>query len=385
MNGKLKQEVVTSYCGDKSKSTSNFSNDSDQKSLKVRIRVCSDDTLTRKNAENYSGLGLDGSPLSSLEASPVNSDGFFHVTRYGPDVSPISILEMMTSFLVAGSLLLSPLPYDILHLNEKKLEDGSCGPKHKGSQENTVTALHGSDSVKVEHNVLGENSKSNGLGVDGSPLSSLEASPVNSDGFFHATRDGPDVSPISILEMMTSFSVAGSLLLSPLPYDILHVNEKKLEDESCGPTHKGSQENTVTALHGSDSVKVEQNFLGENSKSKATEKNSLSMESPNGDDVQNSIDILPKKETSVGNFASGYQTSSSGGKKNQVKETCRKFFGELDLEHEDHDEMAVEKPSEGITIRKTIEDHSLPKERSNAKRSHKPPSSAGPHVPTMGN
>ncbi|GJV57340.1 hypothetical protein Tco_1458345, partial [Tanacetum coccineum] len=93
MNGKLKQEVVTSYCGDKSKSTSNFSNDSDQKSLKVRIRVCSDDTLTRKNAEIYSGLGLDGSPSSSLEASPVNSDGFFHATRDGPDVSPTSILE----------------------------------------------------------------------------------------------------------------------------------------------------------------------------------------------------------------------------------------------------------------------------------------------------
>lgn len=93
MNGKLKQEVVTS-CGDKSKSTSNFSNDSDQKSLKVRIKVCSDDTSTRKNAEIYSGLGLDVSPSSSLEASPVNSDGFFHAPRDGPDVSPTSILEV---------------------------------------------------------------------------------------------------------------------------------------------------------------------------------------------------------------------------------------------------------------------------------------------------
>ncbi|PWA97228.1 zinc finger, CW-type [Artemisia annua] len=301
MNGKLKQEVVTS-CGDKSKSTSNFSNDSDQKSLKVRIRVCSDDTLTRKNAEIYSGLGLDVSPSSSLEASPLNSDGFFH-----------------------------------------------------------------------------------------------------------APRDGPDVSPTSILEMMTSFPVAGSLLLSPLPYDILHLTEKKLEDGSCGPTHKGSQESTVTALHGSDSVKADQNVLGESSKSKSTEKNSASMESTNGDDVRNSIDIPPKKETSVDNFAPGYQTSSSdgqkkseGGLKNEsltsktkkkdqgsksgkVKETYREFFGELDLENEDHDEMAVEKPSEGVNIRKTVENHSLPKERSNGKRSHKPPSPAGPHVPTMGN
>ncbi|GJR32256.1 hypothetical protein Tco_1108488 [Tanacetum coccineum] len=47
--------------------------------------------------------------------------------------------------------------------------------------------------------------------------------------------------------------------------------------------------------------------------------------------------------------------------------------------------MAVEKPSEGINLRKTIENHSLPKERSNGKRSYKPPSLEGPHVPAVGN
>ncbi|GJY20544.1 zinc finger, CW-type containing protein [Tanacetum coccineum] len=47
--------------------------------------------------------------------------------------------------------------------------------------------------------------------------------------------------------------------------------------------------------------------------------------------------------------------------------------------------MAVEKPSEGINLRKTIDNHNLPKERSNRKRSYRPPSLESPHVPVVGN
>nr|GEV46629.1 zinc finger, CW-type [Tanacetum cinerariifolium] len=47
--------------------------------------------------------------------------------------------------------------------------------------------------------------------------------------------------------------------------------------------------------------------------------------------------------------------------------------------------MAVKKPFEGINLRKTIENHSLPKERSNGKRSYKPASLEGPHVLAEGN
>ncbi|GJY27876.1 hypothetical protein Tco_0403643, partial [Tanacetum coccineum] len=64
-------------------------------SLKVRIRVGSDNLSTRKKAEIYSGLGLDVSPSSSLEASPADSDDFCHAPRDTPcHESPTSILEV---------------------------------------------------------------------------------------------------------------------------------------------------------------------------------------------------------------------------------------------------------------------------------------------------
>lgn len=198
--------------------------------------------------------------------------------------------------------------------------------------------------------------------------------------------------------MMTSFPLSGSHLLSPLPYEVLHLTEKKSEDNSCGPVHKGSQDSTVTAVHGSDMVKVEQNLIGE--KSKSTEKNSVSMESTNG--------VIPKKETSVDNFAPGNNTSSSGGKRKgegglktepfrsktkkndngskshtedykknneKVIETYKDFFGELDLDQEDNiEEIGLEKPLEDINVKRTPENNSSLKERSTGKKSQKPSS-----------
>lgn len=102
VNGKVKQEVHMSSAktGDKFTSNgqqpvNNFANTSDQTSLKVRLKVGSDNLSTRKKAEIYSGLGLDVSPSSSLEASPVDSDDFCHVPRDTPcHESPTSILEV---------------------------------------------------------------------------------------------------------------------------------------------------------------------------------------------------------------------------------------------------------------------------------------------------
>ncbi|KAJ0449867.1 putative transcription factor & chromatin remodeling CW-Zn family [Helianthus annuus] len=276
-NSKLKQEVNTSR-GKKSKSVSNSANDSDQKSLKVRNEVGSDHMLSKRNAEIYSGLGLDMSPSSSSEAGPVNSEWFFH------------------------------------------------GP-----------------------------------------------------------QDGPDESPTSILEMMTAFPVSGSLLLSPLPDDVLHLTETKSDENNRGP--KISQENIVTASHGSALVKVDQNIVGE--KSKSTEKNSVSVESTNG--------VLPKKETSVDNFAPGNKTSSSGGKRKaegglknesctsktnknnnwskniggKVNETYKDFFGELDIEQEqeqEQDQLDLEKPLGDVNVKGAPENDSLFKKKLNGKK-----------------
>lgn len=66
------------------------SNLPDQKSLKVRIKVGSDNLSAQKNAAIYSGLGLDVSPSSSLENGPSESEGMCH--EYASFESPAKIL-----------------------------------------------------------------------------------------------------------------------------------------------------------------------------------------------------------------------------------------------------------------------------------------------------
>lgn len=67
---------------------------SDQKTLKVRIKVGSDNLSTRKNAAIYNGLGLDDSPSSSLDDSPSESEGISHECRDASFESPTSILQV---------------------------------------------------------------------------------------------------------------------------------------------------------------------------------------------------------------------------------------------------------------------------------------------------
>lgn len=74
-------------------------NQPDQKTLKVRIKVGSDNLSARKNAEIYSGLGLDGSPSSSLENSPSESEELSREPQYGADEYPASILQVKISLI----------------------------------------------------------------------------------------------------------------------------------------------------------------------------------------------------------------------------------------------------------------------------------------------
>ncbi|XP_008451617.2 cysteine-tryptophan domain-containing zinc finger protein 7-like isoform X1 [Cucumis melo] len=124
LNESSKQEVCTSFqhvdelaagygCTNNKSTTS-----SDQISLKVRIKMGSDNLSTRKNDEIYCGLGLDVSPSSSLDDSPSESEGISRELQDGPFESPTSILQMMTSFPVHGGFLLSPLPDDLIHLTQ---------------------------------------------------------------------------------------------------------------------------------------------------------------------------------------------------------------------------------------------------------------------------
>ncbi|XP_039048802.1 cysteine-tryptophan domain-containing zinc finger protein 7-like [Hibiscus syriacus] len=80
----------------------------DQKTLKVRIKVGSDSKV-QKNSAIYSGLGLDDSPSSSLGNSPDESGGTVTGSPGTTNESPTKILQVMTSFHVPGGVLVSPL------------------------------------------------------------------------------------------------------------------------------------------------------------------------------------------------------------------------------------------------------------------------------------
>ncbi|XP_042754011.2 cysteine-tryptophan domain-containing zinc finger protein 7 [Lactuca sativa] len=336
-NGRLKQEVPTS-CGDKStskgyQSVNNLTKDSDQKSLKVRIKVGSEKLSTRKKAEIYSGLGLDVSPSSSLEASPADSNGFFHVPQDDHNESPTSILEIMTSFPVLGSLV-SPLPYDVLHLIEKE----------KGSQESSVTALHGSDLSKADQDVLGD--------------------------LFDIAKEEP-MEPV----LPTDGGSGGKIW--------------EANNMTC------DEKNPVFSIKTDSDVSIGSKIF-----------DSGPMKPLKQRDDQKAMKLAPDKTSSSGGKrkSKGVVNGSQGGLKNEsftsksknnedhkknsgkVKDTYKDFFGELDLEHEDDDdddEMGLEKPSGGNNGKVKLENDSLSGERERliGKKSEKP----SLHATTMGN
>lgn len=67
---------------------------SDQKTLKVRIKMGPDNLSTRKNAAIYSEIGLDVSPSSSLDDSPSESEGISRGPQEAPFESPTIILQV---------------------------------------------------------------------------------------------------------------------------------------------------------------------------------------------------------------------------------------------------------------------------------------------------
>ncbi|KAI3505752.1 hypothetical protein L1887_27968 [Cichorium endivia] len=110
--------------------TSNSANPSEQRSLKVRIKVGSDNSA-RKNAAIYSGLGLS-SPSSSMGNDLEENDDLsteFHGVINIPLDSPETILRDMTSFIIPGNRLLSPLNESLLCLPKMERKEVSSQEK----------------------------------------------------------------------------------------------------------------------------------------------------------------------------------------------------------------------------------------------------------------
>lgn len=90
---------VVKRCTLKDDATIKTGNSTDQISLKFRFKM-KPKILPQKNAEIYSGLGLDDSPSSSMGNSPVESDSTPPVSKEKTEDSPTGIIQVGDLFYV---------------------------------------------------------------------------------------------------------------------------------------------------------------------------------------------------------------------------------------------------------------------------------------------
>ncbi|KAK9055814.1 hypothetical protein SSX86_026899 [Deinandra increscens subsp. villosa] len=405
MNGRVKQEVQMSSARAANKFTSNgqqsinnnFGNTCDQKSLKVRIKVGSDNLSTKKKAEIYSGLGLDVSPSSSIEASPVNSDDLCHVPNDTPcDESPTSILEMMTSFPVLGGLLLSPLPYDLLYLTEKeKWEDSNCGSVLKQSQESALTVDKSTskteriekkpqteDTFALVEPIIGIGSlkKEESLDIRKGDAYKGEPSGIPKEESLDPLFTHDDVrieKPNKKENLVGNADCDEKLVTFPTKSDSDVSRSGKILDPGLVKLPKQKLAQKATS-HEKDGMKLVTSSSGSKKKSKGSQSLENGLKSDNSSSKSKNNNYGSKLEDPKNNIV-------------KVKETYKDFFGELDPELEDCDDMALEDKPLGdklkdsrVTEKGTLESDSFPKERSNGKNDQKPSLLVYPEVVPMG-
>lgn len=94
----------------------------EKKKWKLRFKLNSDYVSNHKNTAIYTDLGLQPSTSPSLESSPNKSQMDLTEAESLPDLSPLSIIQIMTSYQIPGDSILSPLPKSILELSAQKNE-----------------------------------------------------------------------------------------------------------------------------------------------------------------------------------------------------------------------------------------------------------------------
>lgn len=103
VNASMKKDIgISSNVGDgrwplKDDDTNKSGNSTDQRTLKFRIKMKSDN-VAQKNAEIYSGLGLDISPSSSMENSPEETGGMPLISQETGEESPSRIIQVKNIF-----------------------------------------------------------------------------------------------------------------------------------------------------------------------------------------------------------------------------------------------------------------------------------------------
>ncbi|KAG6664314.1 cysteine-tryptophan domain-containing zinc finger protein 7-like isoform X1 [Carya illinoinensis] len=153
----IKQSRVAEKSPSKDETFNGPGNRTNQRTLKVRIKVGYDNS-GQNNAAIYSGLGLDYSPSSSMGNSLEDSGGTSPISQETVDKSPTSIIWEMTSLPIPRGVLISPLHDSLLCLmsNEKVDSVSKPMPPLKGHQEHSALLLDGSISMTGNKKVLKE-------------------------------------------------------------------------------------------------------------------------------------------------------------------------------------------------------------------------------------
>ncbi|KAJ4828498.1 hypothetical protein Tsubulata_012463 [Turnera subulata] len=224
---------------------------SDQKLLKVRIKVGSDNLSTRKNAAIYSEIGLDASPTSSLDDSPSESEGMSHEPQDALFESPFHIIQIMTSFPVRGALLLSPLPDDLIYLKEKEKFPKETGYLPRASQESSDIVAIRPDSVKRDRKMLGEKKVKSLARNENSAESKYE----NKKHF----RSG--INGILTKEMELDTSACEELVSNTLKLPLLSSSELALGDAIKGLGKPSTMHKTEVQDKGSSGLLKEEPLL----------------------------------------------------------------------------------------------------------------------------
>ncbi|KAI9080223.1 hypothetical protein K1719_037617 [Acacia pycnantha] len=201
---------------------------SDLKTLKVRIKMGTDNLTTQKNAAIYSGLGLDVSPSSSLDGSPSEGEGISHGPKNAPSEFPSSILQIMASF----PKLLSPLPDDLIQLIGEKADskEGIPGDVHVEESESSGMLLNDSITVWGDRKLLGGKKMKSAEGW-GSSLESKGG--INKNGVLSRKERSNDA--------LTTDELVSKTLKLPLLSSSFCDDSVKGVGELCGKSKEASE------------------------------------------------------------------------------------------------------------------------------------------------
>lgn len=125
-NGGISSNDVAGRFTLKDDSRTKTGNSAEQRTLKFRIKMNSN-ILVKKNAEIYSGLGLDDSPSSSMGNSPAESEGNLPVSQQKAEDSPTSIIQVSDLFLfIHCSIQLESLNCLLFYFNDIGYDFFNC-------------------------------------------------------------------------------------------------------------------------------------------------------------------------------------------------------------------------------------------------------------------